>query len=125
MILLGTGVGICFPALMTLAMSGATPERRRPGLRPGQHDRAGRRRARAGGARDAVGDAQRQPDRERRLHASALTSGYHLAFLVGAGLVAAAIVVAVTVLQPEERAVAQVEAEAEQADAEPAWSEAA
>ena len=26
MILLGTGVGICFPALMTLAMSGATPE---------------------------------------------------------------------------------------------------
>src|SRR4029077_16389822 len=53
--------------------------------------------------------------------ASALTSGYHLAFLVGAGLVAAAIVVAVTVLQPEE----QIEIQAGAADAQPAYSEAA
>ena len=59
MVLLGAGAGIAFPALMTLAMSGATQQRRRPGLRPGQHDRAGRRRARPGRAGHAVGHPQR------------------------------------------------------------------
>ena len=59
MILLGTGVGVCFPALMTIAMSGATKSRRRARLRPGQHERPGRRRARPGGAGDPVGVAQR------------------------------------------------------------------
>ena len=52
MILLGTGAGLLFPALMTLAMSGATAERRRAGVRVDQHDRAGGRRARARRARD-------------------------------------------------------------------------
>ena len=59
MILLGTGVGVCFPALMTIAMSGATQERRRARLRPRQHERAGRRRAGPGGAGDPVGIANR------------------------------------------------------------------
>lgn len=36
--------------------------------------------------------------------AVALTSGYHLAFGVGAALVAGAIAIAVTVLEPEHRA---------------------
>jgi hypothetical protein len=36
--------------------------------------------------------------------AAALTSGYHLAFIVGAGLVAGAIAVAVSVLRPVEAA---------------------
>jgi hypothetical protein len=39
--------------------------------------------------------------------ASALTSGYHLAFWVAAGLVVAAIGVAAVVLQPEEKAAEQ------------------
>jgi hypothetical protein len=52
-----------------------------------------------------------------------LTSGYHLAFGVGAGLVAAAIVVAVTVLQPEEQAEEHAAAEANQVQAEPAATE--
>ena len=47
MILLGAGAGMAFPALMTLAMSGATNAGgRRPRVRARQHVRAGRRRAR-------------------------------------------------------------------------------
>jgi hypothetical protein len=56
--------------------------------------------------------------------ASALTGGYHLAFLIGVGLVAAALLVAVTVLRPgavvTEEELVEVEAEGT-----PAWSEAA
>ena len=58
--------------------------------------------------------------RERaRRQPSALTSGYHLAFLIGAGLVLAAIVVAVTVLQPEKQAEAQAATQAERAGRPP------
>ena len=39
MVLIGAGAGLCFPALMTLAMSGATAEDAGPGLRAGQHHR--------------------------------------------------------------------------------------
>ena len=42
---------------------GRDAERRGPGLRPGQHDRAGRRRARPRRAGDAVGLPQRRPRR--------------------------------------------------------------
>jgi hypothetical protein len=52
--------------------------------------------------------------------AAALTSGYHLAFLIGAGLIAVAIAVAVTVLEPERRT-----EEGSQAEAEPIECEAA
>ena len=48
-VLAGTGAGLCFPALMALAMSSATPQDA-AGFRPGERDRPGRRRARAGGA---------------------------------------------------------------------------
>ena len=51
--------------------------------------------------------------------ASALTSGYHLAFVIGAGLVVVAFGVAATVLRAPEPAVA-----IEEARAEPAYSEA-
>ncbi len=47
MLLLGAGAGLAFPALMTLAMSGATPSDAGLGLGPGQHDRAGGRRDRS------------------------------------------------------------------------------
>ena len=53
MIVFGLGAGLGFPSLMTLAMSGATRERLRAGLGPGQHERPGRRRDRPRGARDA------------------------------------------------------------------------
>jgi hypothetical protein len=53
--------------------------------------------------------------------ASALTQGYHLAFLVGAVLVAVATVVAVVLLEPEERA--QAAHEGPHPRPEPALSE--
>jgi hypothetical protein len=57
--------------------------------------------------------------------ASALTDGYQLAFIVAAGLVVAAIGIALTVLRSESAAAAEVEAQADVGDAEPAYSEAA
>jgi len=57
--------------------------------------------------------------------ASALNSGYHLAFLIGVGLVAIAIVVALAVLRSEASATADENADAGgQTRAEPAYSEA-
>jgi EmrB/QacA subfamily drug resistance transporter len=114
MVLLGLGIGVCFPALMTLAMSGATQAD--AGLASGLVNTS----AQVGGALGlavlATLSATRSNDliHAGKATASALTSGYHLAFVVGAGLVVAAIVVALTVLQPAERA------EAAPAGAEPA-----
>ena len=57
--------------------------------------------------------------------AAALTGGYHIAFVVAAGLVVTAIVVAVTVLRPG-RAWQLADAEAAEPEIpQPAWSEAA
>ena len=63
MVLLGTGSGLAFPALMTLAMSGRHAERRGAGLGPGQHDRAGGWCDRPRGARDARRRAHRRSAR--------------------------------------------------------------
>jgi EmrB/QacA subfamily drug resistance transporter len=104
MVLLGLGIGVCFPALMTLAMSGATQAD--AGLASGLVNTS----AQVGGALGLAVLATLSTTRSNDLihagkaTASALTSGYHLAFVVGAGLVVAAIVVALTVLQPAERA---------------------
>ena len=112
MILLGFGVGVCFPALMTLAMSGATQED--AGLASGLVNTS----AQVGGAIGLAVLATLSATRSDGLiddgeaTASALTSGYHLAFLVGAALVVAAIVVGLTVLEPSEPA-EQAELEAE------------
>ncbi len=125
MILFGFGAGLSFPALMTLAMSGATSQD--AGLASGLVNTS----AQVGGALGLAVLATLSATRSDSLieggeaTASALTSGYHLAFLIGAGLVLAAIVVAVTVLQPEEQAEKRVAAEAEPAGAEAAYSEAA
>src|SRR5436190_1704589 len=119
MILLGLGIGVSFPALMTLAMSGATRED--AGLASGLVNTT----AQVGGALGLAVLATVSATRSDNLiaagktTASALTSGYHLAFVIGAGLVLAAIVVAVTVRQPEEKA------ERAAAAAEPACAEAA
>jgi MFS family permease len=120
MILLGFGAGVSFPALMTLAMSGA------------KHDDAGlasglvNTTAQVGGALGLAVLATLSTTRSENLidggeaTASALISGYHLAFLIGAGLVVVAIAVALTVLQPERQAMAELQPEAEPADCEAA-----
>ena len=125
-VLLGVGVGSCFPALMTLAMSGATRED--AGLASGLINTT----AQVGGALGLAVLATVSSTRTSNLldsgasNASALTSGYHLAFLIGAALVTVAIIVAVTVLEPteraEERATSDAQARGEQ---QPAYSEAA
>jgi EmrB/QacA subfamily drug resistance transporter len=130
MILLGTGIGVCFPALMTIAMSGATQSD--AGLASGLVNTS----AQVGGALGLAVLATLSTSRSDALidqghsTASALTSGYHLAFWIAAGLVVAAIAVAATILQPEAEAMEEIAAEAggqepDAAGAEPAYAEAA
>jgi sugar phosphate permease len=126
LILLGVGIGICFPALMTIAMSGAT--RADAGLASGLVNTS----AQVGGALGLAVLATLSTSRSDDLiaagqsTASALTSGYHLAFWVAAGLVVAAIGVALWVIQPEEEAAEQFAGEQpdEMPAGEPAYSEA-
>jgi hypothetical protein len=106
LLLTGTGVGLCFPALMGLAMSGATPND--AGLASGLVNTA----AQVGGALGLAVLVTLSTSRSNDLahtgtpHAQALISGYHLAFLIAAGLVAAAIAVAAAVVRSEEGAAA-------------------
>jgi MFS family permease len=99
MALLGTGAGLCFPALMTLAMSGARADD--AGLASGLVNTT----AQVGGALGLALLATLSSARSGKLEASgrsslaAMTGGYHLAFWIGAALVALAIVVALTVLR--------------------------
>jgi EmrB/QacA subfamily drug resistance transporter len=117
MVLLGFGAGVSFPALMTLAMSGATNED--AGLASGLVNTS----AQVGGALGLAVLATLSATRSEKLQAggdavaSALTSGYHLAFAIGAGLVLAALAVAITVIAPDRRT---AEAEAGAAAHEPA-----
>jgi EmrB/QacA subfamily drug resistance transporter len=123
MVLLGSGAGLAFPALMMLAMSGAT--RADSGLASGLVNTT----LQVGGAIGLAVLATLATSRTGNLlangdsPAAALTGGYHLAFLIGALLVVAAIAVALTVLR--QPAVAQEGVEAELATAEAAYSEAA
>jgi EmrB/QacA subfamily drug resistance transporter len=125
MLLLGCGIGSSFPSLMTLAMSGATPED--AGLASGLVNTA----AQVGGALGLAVLATLSATRSSHLIAGgtptpeALTSGYHLAFLIGAGLMAVALVIVVTVLRPETRPAARGAVEAGDAQAQGALSEAA
>jgi EmrB/QacA subfamily drug resistance transporter len=108
MVMLGAGAGTCFPALMTLAMSGATPSD--AGLASGLVSTG----AQTGGALGLAILATLSASRSDHLlaggssSAAALTGGYHLAFWIAAALVVSAIVVALTVLQPPEKAAAAV-----------------
>jgi EmrB/QacA subfamily drug resistance transporter len=100
MMLLGLGAGLCFPALMTLAMSEATAED--AGMASGLVNTT----AQVGGALGLALLATISASRSSALTAAgastaaSLLGGYHLAFWIASGLVFAAIVVAVTVLQP-------------------------
>jgi EmrB/QacA subfamily drug resistance transporter len=119
MLVLGLGIGVCFPALMNLAMSGATQED--AGLASGLVNTT----AQVGGALGLAVLATLSSTRTDDLlasgesAASALTSGYHLAFLIGAVLVAVAVVVGIVVLQSEEEAQAEIAQEEAPRGAEP------
>ncbi len=126
MLLLGIGAGLAFPSLATLAMSGATQSD--SGLASGLVNTS----LQVGGAFGLAILATLATTRTDSLlasgdsTASALTGGYHLAFLVSAGLVVAAIGLGLTVLRSEAPALAsEQEAAAEPVIAEPAYSEAA
>jgi EmrB/QacA subfamily drug resistance transporter len=114
-ILLGTGVGTSFPALATLAMSGATQSD--AGLASGLVNTTVQVGAAVGLAVLATLSATRSAGliADGTSTAAALTEGYQLSFMIGAGLVVAAVVVAATVLQPDEQP--------EAAGADPACSE--
>jgi EmrB/QacA subfamily drug resistance transporter len=123
-ILIGTGVGTSFPALMTLAMSGATQSD--AGLASGLVNTT----VQVGAAVGLAVLATLSGTRTENLIESgvstvaALTEGYQLAFWIGAGLVVVAIAVAVTVLEPERQAKEELQAElagAEPADCNAAW----
>jgi EmrB/QacA subfamily drug resistance transporter len=125
MVLIGIGAGLAFPALMTLAMSTATPED--SGLVSGLVNTT----QQVGGALGlavlaTLSATQTSSVRaDGRAVADSLTSGYHLAFAIGAGLVIAAIVLAAVLLGPEARAAIDAEALEADSGAEPAYLEQA
>jgi hypothetical protein len=109
---------------MTLAMSGATPSD--AGLASGLVNTT----VQVGGALGlavlatlaATETGSRRAAGEQA--AAALNGGYHLAYLIGAGLVLVAMAVALTVLAPEERAARAAAKEVDRRPAEPAYSHA-
>jgi EmrB/QacA subfamily drug resistance transporter len=108
MVLLGIGAGLAFPALMTLAMSSATAED--SGLVSGLVNTTQQVGGALGLALLATLSATRTSSAvaDGRSLADSLTSGYHLAFVIGAGLVIAAIGLAAVLLRPEPRAAGEV-----------------
>jgi EmrB/QacA subfamily drug resistance transporter len=119
-LLIGIGVGTSFPAIMTLAMSGATPED--AGLASGFVNTS----MQVGGAIGLAVLATLSGERTKSLlddgegKLQALTSGYHVAYLAGAALAAIAVAIAVFVLRdprPQEMPVPQ------ESEPKPAFSE--
>jgi EmrB/QacA subfamily drug resistance transporter len=128
MIPLGIGAGLFFPAVTTLAMSGVTPSQ--SGLASGLLNTS----LQVGGSIGLAVLATLAATRTDNLAAdgtstaSALTGGYHFAFVIAAGLVVAAMLVTVAVLWRGRLRGAEQEAESrpiEFSGAEPAYSEAA
>jgi predicted MFS family arabinose efflux permease len=99
MILIGLGAGLGFPSLMTLAMSGVSESD--SGLASGLVNTS----VQVGGAIGLAILATFATERTEGLladgesAAEALNSGYHLAYLIGAGLVLVAIAIAFTALR--------------------------
>jgi EmrB/QacA subfamily drug resistance transporter len=118
MLLLGLGGGLFFPALMTMAMSAATQED--SGLASGLVNTT----QQVGGALGLAVIATLSASRTDNLladgasTANALTGGYHLAFGIGAGLVIAALGLAVALLRPAPAPAVEEIAEQEVAEAE-------
>jgi EmrB/QacA subfamily drug resistance transporter len=101
MLLLGVGVGSSFPALMSLAMSDVAPQD--AGLASGLVNTS----AQVGGALGLAVLATSAATHTSSLTkagkplADALTSGYHLAFVIGAALIGVAIVLCLALKAPE------------------------
>jgi EmrB/QacA subfamily drug resistance transporter len=120
MVLIGIGAGLSFPSVMTLAMGGVRPEE--AGLASGLVNTT----LQVGGALGLAVLATLSTSRTTNLvsggdsTASALTSGYQLAFAVGAALVLGAVAIAVFVLRSGSPA--GEESAVEAAEAEPAFS---
>lgn len=99
MIILGVGIGPSFPAIMTLAMSSSTGED--AGLASGMINTA----AQVGGALGLAVLATLSATRTERAladgatQAAALVDGFQLAFIIGAGCLAIAFVLAITVIK--------------------------
>src|SRR6516225_7702331 len=112
-VLAGTGAGLCFPALMALAMSSATPQD--AGLASGLVNAT----AQIGGALGLAVLATVSAARtsallaQHRPTAVALTEGYRLAFWIAFGLVVAAAAVAAALLRPQRATAAEPQREAE------------
>jgi sugar phosphate permease len=100
MVLLGLGAGVAFPALTTIAMSGATDGD--SGVASGLVNTA----LNVGGAIGLAVLATFATRRTHHLlaggasHAAALNSGYHVAYVIAAVLVVSAIGLALVVLRP-------------------------
>ena len=127
MVLFGIGAGLAFPALTTLAMSGATAED--SGLASGLVNTS----LQVGGAVGLAVLATLSATRTDSLladgesTAEALTGGYRFAFVVAAGMVVLAVGLASTVLRSEARTGAEAEADGAPGTGagDPAYSEAA
>ena len=110
-LLFGIGAGLSFPALVTLAMSGATQSD--AGLASGLVNTT----QQVGGALGLAVLATLSTSRTEDLLASgsssaaALTGGYQLAFFVALGFIVAAIAVTALVLRPEPAVVADEQVE--------------
>ena len=125
MILIGLGAGLSFPSLMTLAMSGATQSD--SGLASGLINAT----VQVGGAIGLAVLATLATARTDGLladgesSATALNSGYHVAYLVGAVLAVGAFAVALFVLRSDRARQAEGENDAVPVAREPAYLEAA
>jgi EmrB/QacA subfamily drug resistance transporter len=97
--LVGAGAGLCFPALMTLAMSGATPQD--AGLASGLVNTTAQIGGALGLAVLSTVSASRSTALLAQHHpvAAALTDGYHLAFWIACGLVITAAGITATTLR--------------------------
>lgn len=102
MLMIGIGAGLGFPALMTLAMSGATAED--AGLASGLVNTSQQMGGALGLALLVTLSTTRTDERvaDGVGQAAALTDGYQLAFAIAAGLVLFGVLLAVTVLEKPE-----------------------
>jgi EmrB/QacA subfamily drug resistance transporter len=126
MVLVGLGAGLGFPGLMTFAMSGVSPQD--AGMASGLVNTS----VQVGGAIGLAVLATLASERTGSLvasghdHAAALNSGFHLAYLIGAGVLAAAAIVALATLRVPRAAQAPAAApkRAQRHSNRPAYSEA-
>lgn len=125
MIIMSAGIGVSFPMLIALAMADAEPQD--AGLASGVVNTS----AQVGGALGLAVLATVSASRSEHLAgdgvsaAAALTGGYHLAFLIAAGLICAAIAVVLFVFEPQQQGAAAHAEAPEHADTAQVCSEPA